>query len=142
MHTMRSIRTVLHAWLAFALVPNRSSAEPYVATTANQAVAIAPWPVWWALLLAVVLLVHIGTRWLLTSRSAARARVRAVTALTIGHVLAGIVTFAAMILASVAYVRASPWLFVAAWLATVAGSTAGYVYRACTRSAQGGVGQI
>jgi H+/Cl- antiporter ClcA len=107
-------------WALVATVELTSSAraEPYIATTANRAVALAPWPVWWLGILVVSFgLLSPLTRALLR-RSGVRDRrwLRGAWLLAFVHAATGVLTLSLMALMSIGYETTHPFFFVAAWL--------------------------
>ena len=108
------------ALAAFAAMPVPARAEPYVATTANQAVAIAPWWAWWVGLALFAFVAYPAAVHFLLRAFGASARAWHLVALGIVHFLTGAATLALMLGVSIMYSRTSPLAFVGAWLALTA----------------------
>jgi len=98
-----------------------AGAEPYVSTTANRAVQIAPWSVWTAALAVLVLVPYpLITLWVLGMLGVSRPAWRwGVAALSLLHGLSGVACLQSMALLSVGYVNVSPFVFVGAWFGLV-----------------------
>lgn len=100
------------------LISRPACAEPRISTTANRAAEIAPWPVWLLgiAVFAFVLYPLITLRVLRFLGVSKKGWLRGAIGLSLLHFVTGILTMDTMVLLSIGYINASPFLFIAAWL--------------------------